>query len=244
MKISVITTTKSATKNIVRLAESLYSSYDKLYEFIIVDAGTSYIYEMVTDSFKFPKIVDGMDSTRGGGKNIGIKKATGDVLVFLDDDVEVTKNWLFELTKSLKQSDIVAGWSPNPNGKWMPRVSIDVEGQDITFPSCNIAYKKEVFDKVGFFDDEMITAEDIDFNYRCIQNGFTIRYNPRMKVFHHHRSTFKGFAKQAFWNGYGRKQLNDKHPELRELHQHGVKFKSSARLGFGFLGYIFGGIFI
>ena len=244
MRISVITTTKSKTKNIVRLAKSLYPFYDKLYEFIIVDAGTSDIYELVIDSFKFPKIVDGIGSTRGGGKNIGIKKATGDVIVFLDDDVEVTKDWLSELLKSLKHSDAVAGWSPNPNGKDLPRVSIDIEGQDITLPSCNIAYKKEVFSKVGFFDEGMVTAEDIDFNYRCIQNGFTIGYNPRMKVLHHHRSTFGGFAKQAFWNGYGRRQLNDKHPELRKSHQHGVKFKSLARLGFGFLGYIFGGIFI
>ena len=241
MKISVITTTKSKTENIVKLAQSLYPFYNKLHEFIIVDAGTPDIRDITLNSFKFPKIVDGIGSTRGGGKNIGIKEATGDIIVFLDDDVEVTEDWLSELIKSLKRSDAVAGWSPNPDSKNLPRVSIDVEGQDITFPSCNIAYKKEVVDKVGFFDEEMITAEDVDFNYRCIQNGFTIMYNPKMKVFHYHRSTIKGFAKQAFWNGYGRKQLNKKHPELKKLHQHGIKLKSLSRLGFGMLGYVFGG---
>ena len=242
MKISVITTTKSKTENIVRLTQSLYPFYNKLHEFIIVDAGTPDIYELVIDSFKFPKIIDGIGSTRGGGKNIGIKEATGNIFVFLDDDTEVTKDWLFELTKSLNQSDIVAGWSPNPNSKSLPRVSIGFEGQDITLPSCNIAYKRKVFDKVGLFDTKMITAEDIDFNYRCIQNGFTIEYNPKMKAFHHHRNSFMSFAKQAFWNGYGRKQLNTKYPELRKLHQHGIKFKSLARLGFGFFGFIFGGL--
>lgn len=242
IKVSVVTTTKSETKNIVRLVQSLYPFYDKLHEFIIVDAGTPNIYDITLDSFEFPRVVNGIGSTRGGGKNIGVKKATGDAIVFLDDDVEVTKGWLSELTKSLKQLDIVAGWSPNPNSKSLHRVSIDVDGQDITFPSCNIVYKKKVFDKVGFFDEGMVTAEDIDFNYRCIQNGFTIEYNPKMKVFHYHRSTFGGFAKQSFWNGYGRRQLNDKHPELRKLHQHGVKFKSLARLGFGFLGFTFGGL--
>ena len=242
MKISVVTTTKSKLKNIIRLAQSLYPFYDKIHEFIIVDAGTPNIHDITLNLFKFPKIINGIGSTRSGGKNIGIKEATGDTIVFLNDDTEITNNWISEMTESLKQSDIVAGWSPNPNGKCLPRVSIDIEGQDITFPSCNIAYKKKVFDKVGFFDNDMITAEDIDFNYRCIKNGFTIEYNPKMKVFHYHRSTFKGFAKQAFWNGYGRKQLNRKHPELRKLHQHGVKFKSLLRLGFGFLGFIFGGI--
>ena len=63
-----------------------------------------------------------------------------------------------------------------------------------------------------------------------------------MKVFHYHRNTFNGFAKQAFWNGYGRKQLNRKHTELKTSHQHGIKIKSILRLGFGFLGYVFGDI--
>ena len=215
----------------------------EVHEFIVVDAGTPDLADIVLEDFKFPQIINGKGSSRGGGKNIGIKKASGDVIAFLDDDTEVTDNWIIEMTKTLKHSDIVAGWSTNPGGKNLPRVSIDVKGQDITLPSCNIAYKKEVFDKVGLFDEEMITAEDIDFNYRCIQKGFTIDYNPKMKVFHHHRIAFKGFAKQAFWNGYGRKQLNKKHPELKKMHQHGVKLRSIIRLGFGILGFIFGGLF-
>ena len=242
MNISIITTTKSATKNIVKLSDSLYPFYDKIHEFIIVDAGTPNIYDITKDSFAFPTIIDGKGSNRSGGKNIGIKKASGDVIVFLDDDIEITEYWLPELIKSLQQSDIVAGWSPNPESASLPRVSVDIEGQDITLPSCNIAYKKHVLDKVGLFDETMVTAEDVDFNYRCIQNGFTIDYNPKMKVFHYHRNTFNGFAKQAFWNGYGRKQLNRKHTELKTSHQHGIKIKSILRLGFGFLGYVFGDI--
>ncbi len=55
-----------------------------------------------------------------------------------------------------------------------------------------------------------------------LSQQFRMDYNPKMKVYHYQRSTRKGFAKQAFWNGYGRKQLNRIHPELKHGHQHGV----------------------
>ena len=238
MKISVITTTKSNLKNIVRLAKSLYPFYKDLYEFIIVDAGTPNMKDANGYLFEFPKVINGIGTTRGEGKNKGIKKAKGDVIVFFDDDVKLDKNWFKELKKSLKYSDIVAGYSPNPIGKDMPRVPVYVNGQDITWPTCNIAYKRKVIDKVGKFKKHMITAEDIEYNCRCVKAGFTITYNPKMIVYHYHRETVKGFIKQAFWNGYGRRQFNELHSNLR--HVHGFTFKSIVRLGFGFLGYVFG----
>lgn len=243
MKLSIITTTKSDTKNIVRLAQSLYPIYNKLYEFIIVDAGTPNLTDIADYSFGFPKIINGIGTTRGEGKNIGIKKAGGDVIIFLNDDVEITDEWLTEVKKSLRHSDIVAGYSLDPNRKMLARVPIYINGQDATWPTCNIIYKKEVFDKVGYFDEKMITAEDVEFNCRCIKQGYVIHYNPKMFVYHYQRETIKGFIKQAFWNGYGRKQFNRLHPDLKYEHQHGIGFKSVVRLGFGFLGYVLGDLF-
>jgi len=243
MKVSIVTTTKSKTSNIVRLVDSVYPFRKQLHEFIIVDAGTNGIYNINKETFSYPNIIDGTGSSRGGGKNIGIKRATGDVIAFLDDDTEITEHWIDELKESMKKFDIVAGYSPNPLGKDLPRVPCFVKGQDISYPSCNLAYKKEVLDKIGVYDENLITAEEMDLNYRAVMEGYTIGYNPRMIAKHYHRSSFKGFLKQAFWNGYGRKQLNNKHPELRGTHQHGLSPILLIRLFFAFLGYNLGGFF-
>jgi hypothetical protein len=64
-----------------------------------------------------------------------------------------------------------------------------------------------------------------------------------MTIYHYQRTTKKGFIKQAFWNGYGRKQLNKIHPELMHEHQHGFGLKNFVRLGFGFLGLRLGRLF-
>jgi len=240
-RITVIVTTKSNMKNILRLTNSLYPFYKQLYEFIIVDAGTPNLKDSSHYTLIFPRIIKGEKTTRGEGKNIGLKKATGDIIVFFDDDVEIDKNYFKELRKSIKHSDIVAGYSPNPIGKDMPRVPVYVKGQDITYPTCNIAYRRKVTDKIGYFKKELITAEDIEYNCRCVKSGFTITYNPKMIVYHYHRTTLKGFAKQAFWNGYGRRQFNRIHKNMS--HIHGFSPKGILRLGFGFLGYILGDLF-
>ena len=242
MKTSIIITTKNEELNISRLLKSMPKSENEI-EVIIVDAGSTDKTCEIAKSYDFVKLISAPSSLRGEGRNIGIKKASGDVIVFLDADTKLTDAWNIELTDSMKQYDIVAGYSPDPNGRHLPRVPIYVNGQDITYPTCNIAYKQEIFEKVGYFREEMITAEDIELNYRCVKAGYIIFYNPKMKVYHYQRTTRLGFAKQAFWNGYGRRQLNRIHPELKHMHQHGAGLKNIVRLAIGFLGLNLGRMF-
>ena len=238
--ISVITTTKGGP--IDRLAASLYPFYGQIHEFIIVDANSHK--RASAKLYKYPKvkILNGKGTNRSGGKNVGIKCATGNVLVFLDDDVRVTEGWIRALKKAIQSADIVAGWSPPPYGKEHPRVPVYVDGQDITYPTCNIAYRKEVFDKVGLFDEALWGAEDIDFNKRCVDVGYTIAYDPRVKVYHRNRTGW-GFAEQYYRYGYSRRLFNKKYPELKRAHHHGLSLTNCVKFGFGGLGYCLGGIF-
>jgi glycosyltransferase involved in cell wall biosynthesis len=209
-------------------------------EVIVVDAGSTDKTCETIRKYNFIQLISAPGALRGEGRNIGIKKARGDYIAFLDGDTETTAAWYDELAKSIKNYDIVAGYSPDPKERQLPRVTAYVNGQDITYPTCNIAYKREIFEKVGYLRDDMITAEDIELNYRCIKAGYRIFYNPKMIVYHYQRPTRKGFAKQAFWNGYGRKQLDMIHPELKHSHEHGMTLKNMMRLGFGFLGFTLG----
>ena len=239
MKISIIITTKNEEFNLQRLFNSMKKIKDKV-EIIIVDAGSTDKTIDVAKKFGVKKIYSAPNSLRGEGRNVGLRKTKAEVIVFLDADTELTDQWYDELITSIKEFDIVAGYSPDPNGKTLPRVPVYMNGQDITYPTCNIAYRKKVLDKVGFFRDDMVTAEDIELNYRCVKAGYSLFYNPKMIVYHYQRSTKKGFAKQAFWNGYGRKQLNRIHPDLKKSHQHGLGIRNAFRLGFGFIGYAIG----
>jgi hypothetical protein len=62
-------------------------------------------------------------------------------------------------------------------------------------------------------------------------------------MYHRTRGTFFGFIKQAFWNGYGRKQLTMKHGELwsnydpRKMFGQNLEFWALVRLASALLGY-------
>ena len=244
--ISLIIPSHNEENNIERCLDSIYP-FSKDIEIIVVDSSTDKTPRILQEKrYGFIKILHvPTDSFCGENRNMGIKRATGKILAFIDADTEITPEWLPELKKSMEHNDIVAGFSPDPNGKHLPRVPIIINGQDITYPTCNIAYKKEVFNKTGLFREDMKRGSDCEFNYRCTQNGYIIYYNPRMKIYHYQRKTLTGFMKQAFWNGYARYELNNMHEEIKNNSNitQAIKnmFRYWTRNLIGGMGYILGG---
>jgi len=242
MKISVVVPTLNSEKDITRLLRSICNNdIAKDIELVVVDANSNDGTVSVAEMYDFTKIVHAGVCSKGKARNEGIMNASYDIIANIDADTEILPNWTDEIISSLQTFDIVAGHSPNPSGRDMPRVPIIVDGQDITWPCCNIAHKRSVFDKVGLFHDSFtMSAEDCYFNFRCIKKGYTIFYNPKMKLYHHQRDTFFKFCKQSYWNGYYRKGLQELHPELSLSNVSNTQFRNLFRLGFGFLGYTTG----
>jgi GT2 family glycosyltransferase len=185
---------------------------------------------------------------RGKSRNFGIKAATGDGIAFIDGDCIANPFWLHEIRNSMDSgADVVAGKTINMGLRsWeeLDRVELDYHGFDLSYPSCNLAFRERVLDDIGGFDDWFITAEDIDLNLRAVEKGYKLTYNPKAVVYHRLKSTLYGFFKQAFWNGAGRKQLTLKHGSLWgrydpiKMFRQKVTFWSLTRLTMAMLGYV------
>ena len=240
-KVSIIVPTREGIEDIKRMLNSIrrLNLQDKV-EVLIIDSNSSASTIQTIKSFGFPTFVQTGNTSKGEARNIGIQKAKADIIVNTDSDVKILEGWYEALLQSMEYCDIVAGYAPDPKDRQLPRVPIFVDGQDITYPCCNIAHKRKVFNDVGLYDVTQNLPEDIEFNYRCVKKGYVLHYNPKMKLYHHQRSTKKGFLKQAFWNGEARYELDNIHPEFKHSHQHGVSAKSMMRLGIGFFGYTLG----
>lgn len=249
MFISIVITVKNEAENIADLLDSLVVQEDP-FEVLIIDANsndeTQAIIREYEKKYKEIKLIV-HEGTRGESRNFGVENAKGEIVAFIDGDCIANPFWLKEIRKKINEGyDVVAGKTVNlgyKHFKDLQRVELEYKGYDTTFPSCNLAYVKRLFKEIGGFDDRFITGEDIDLNLRAIDAGAKIGYNEKAIVYHRIRSTFRDFVKQAFWNGYGRKQLTLKHGNLwrqyspKKMFQTQFTFWGLMRLLFGLLGY-------
>jgi GT2 family glycosyltransferase len=138
------------------------------------------------------------------GRNAGIAAATGEILVFIDDDILVPPDWLGTIVDALVASGprcvmtgrVVAG-PAEVAGAFAPSLSLSEEavtyhgrvGRDVLLP-MNMAMYRSVVDEIGDFDvrlgvgSHFPSSEDNDFGFRLLEAGYRIVYRPDIVVTH------------------------------------------------------------
>lgn len=224
MLVSVVVTTRNEERNIADLLDSLVTQEAPL-EVLVVDAAsedrTQAIVEEYASRYPFVKLYR-EGGTRGRSRNEGIRKAEGEGVAFIDADCIANPFWLQAVRKRLEEAEVVAGRTIQIGYRpfeELERVELIYRGHDITYPSANLVYRREILEEIGGFDEWFITAEDIDLNLRAVRAGHAVAYEPTAIVYHRTRPTVYDFFRQAFWNGAGRKQLTLKHHLLWRHYQ-------------------------
>ncbi len=245
--ISVVVTVLNEEKNIRDMMVSLISQAQP-FEIIVVDSMSSdrtpKILEEYCEKYDFVKYYR-KKTTRGGGRNYGASKANYNYLAFIDGDAIAGELWIKNLRALAENYDLVAGKSINTgNMRYsMERFSLYYGGFEVTLPSSNLMYSKSLFENIGGFDESFVTAEDIDMNIRAVKSGAKYALCENCVVYTKTRETFKEFRKQAYWNGYGRRQLKEKHGNTLKL-SHKLEIKELLsplyfiRNFYGFRGYV------
>ncbi len=248
--VSVVITVRNEAAHLPPLLQSL-ALQEPPFEVIVVDADSrDGTFELVLgyahrDPAHYRAIRQ--PCSRGEGRNLGVELARGDLVAFIDGDCVADAGWLAAVRRAFAKAEVVAGrtvpLSPSRFSE-LERVELYLRGSDVTYPSCNLGYRRELFRSLGGFDARFITAEDIDLNLRAVLARYLIAYAPDAIVYHRARATWPQFVRQAFWNGYGRKQLTEKHGSLWERYrierlaadQHGMV--ALVRLGAALAGYL------
>ena len=81
------------------------------------------------------------------------------------------------------------------------------------------AYKKEVFDQLGYFDENLTRNQDDEFNYRVTSNGFKIYLNNAIKSNYYVRSSYRKLISQYFQYGYWKVVVNTKFKTITSVRQ-------------------------
>lgn len=166
------------------------------------------------------------------GRNEGYKKALGEIIIYFDDDVEITENTIQSHLAEYEDDSVigVAGRVINDDEP-IPEKSAVLVGkvnnlltdftknfwstkkQIVEFPyGCNMSFRKNILAKVNGFDERIpapsTAFDEIEIALRIKKFGKII-FSPTALVFHH-RVTMGGtragdsFRKKQYYQSYGR----------------------------------------
>ena len=116
-------------------------------------------------------------------RNVGVRASTGDVVVFTDSGCVPEDHWLeLLLAPIIEQGETVtcgparAGTPSIYSGaRWWGNTSARYVNEAATI---NLAFRRELFDAVGGFDESFGAGEDLDFTWRLRQAGHRLRWVP------------------------------------------------------------------
>lgn len=167
------------------------------YEIIVADNGST----CELGGWKWDHVVDKYHKEPEGKScawawNKGIEMAEGEFIAVLSNDVQVFDHWLEDLVDATKYVDIVNA-CPMYDMPWGRALEAGFRRQEwlmedpdkYLYPFRDFSLflaKREVFDKVGKFDEnyEFGWGEDIDYCYRAQALGLTNKANKRVNTHH------------------------------------------------------------
>jgi len=196
-KVSVIIPAYNAESTIERCIRSLTSQTCPRDEFEIIvvdDCSTDKTIECAKAAN--PDIITSTETNCGQGpaRNLGVKKARGNFLAFIDSDCEAKNDWIATIIKELQTSVSIGGPIENGNSQSIAAWSeyfIEFGGFHENkkrsvirfFPTCNGACPKEVFIKAGGFTGSY-GVEDTLFGSTLRKMGLKTIFIPELKMNH------------------------------------------------------------
>lgn len=195
------------------IASLLNQTIDKSrFEIIIVDNNSTDNTEKIAQGFSknnnnikyFKESIIGYSAPR----NLGRKNATGNIIAYIDDDEIAAPDWLKSIEKAFQieeKPDIVGGicmlkYDADPPDWFIESMGgtnknrqkgILNQRKDCYLGCGNIAFKKEILDKLSGFSNDfnmkngfLMLGEDTDICQRAKNARFKLFYDPEIKIYH------------------------------------------------------------
>ena len=230
--VSVVVCTRNRPDDLEKCLTALTALSPAPSEILVVDndprSGQT---RRVTDRHASARYIPEERPGLSAARNTGVLAATGDIVAFTDDDVIVDAGWMGAIREAFVDRGVTAvtglvlpseletpaqyafqtdvlGWGWGYRAVDFDRTFFDAT-KDVGVPAwrlgagANMAFRREVFDRVGFFDERLGAgasgcSEDSELWYRLFADGHRCRYWPAAVVFHRHRADWDGLRRQMY----------------------------------------------
>lgn len=193
MKVSVVVTVLNEASNIQRVIKALLRQTMLPDEVIIVDGGSAdgtvgKVYSLLTTDYSKKGVgVFSKSGNRSVGRNYGIRKARNSIIAITDAGGYPKRDWLEKIIEPFKNPGVkvVSGYykslartsfekSITPYFLVMPEKV--TPGHEFLPSSRSVAFRKEIWEKVGGYPEQYSHNEDLVFDYNIKKAGFAF-YN-------------------------------------------------------------------
>jgi succinoglycan biosynthesis protein ExoA len=225
VKISFILPIRNEENFIVKTIQSIFSqTIEEDFEIIVADGmsndGTREIIQELKRENPKIHLIDNPEKIVSTGFNRALNESKGDIIIRVDGHCEIAPDYIQKCLKCLEKinADCVGGATGH--------VASGLVGKSIKMAQSSFfgvggvsfrkkvekgeyvdtlafgAYKREVFDQLGGYDEELVRNQDDEFNFRLIQNGWKIWLDPSIKSTYIQRNSFTDLFKQYFQYGF------------------------------------------
>jgi succinoglycan biosynthesis protein ExoA len=192
------------------------------------DDGTREILSNIARSDSRLKVIDNPERVTACGMNAGIRHARGQYIAIMGAHNRYAPDYLQSSVEVLQETgaDNVGGSMSCLGKSWLQRAiavahhspfavggarwhDIHYEGPaDTAFGGF---YRREVFDRIGLFDETLVRNQDDEFNLRLTRAGGKIWHSPRIKSWYQPRQSLGSLLQQQIQYGYWKVRVIQKH---------------------------------
>lgn len=229
---SIIIPTKNAASQIKECLESIKKlNYPPENLEVIVADGLSNDDTIEIAKVYGAKVFTNPKQIVASGRNIGFINSRGEYIIFTDADCTLHPDYLQNCLKYFQDARVAGISGPTKTHSYgnsferaikfiyemgaffcgsaqLEEVKAVKAVNDI--PGCNSVYRRDVLAKVMPFDEKLLTAEDVDLNFRIRKLGYKLLFVPDVVICHHRRSSPTKSFRQIYRFAIGRLQAGKK----------------------------------
>ena len=219
------------------IASCLSSVFDQCevpggFEVIVADGmsddGTREILKRLSEEDSRLTVVDNPGGIVSSGLNAALRDAQGSIIIRMDAHTSYAPDYIRQCVGVLQETgaDNVGGpWVARGKGKVGMAISAAfhsrfgsgcARGHDPNYSGpVDTAYlgcwRREIFDRIGLFDEELVRNQDDEFNLRLVRSGGKVWQSVKIKSWYHPRESLRHLFVQYVQYGYWKARVLKKH---------------------------------
>ena len=247
-KISVVIPTKNRAALLVETIERIQSQTvpREQYEVIVIDNDSGDDTRIILEqrAKTYPNLKSGFQEKPGAAatRNAGLRLATSDLILFIDDDVRAEPgliqahlDWQRKNPKTAVIGAVSMPWgdTPDPFLRYLrdhrilnPYTPSKGPIDFSYYHTCNVSTPTATLLNVGGFNEtfKIYGMEDIELGYRLEKAGCRMKFAQDAQAIHYRFPGYEDFIERSEQAGYSLGQLIQLHPELK------YRFVESSRI--------------